>query len=191
MFRHCATVLLIAAGSFATLDAQKGKQPPGMPAGMPDPAQMQATMNAAQKNAKRPGDEAMTCDALQNELVSTMQDPKVKAVIGSQGAYAQEQQKKLEAGMAGANGPSKGSIAAQMARGFATSMIPGAGMTQVAAQNAQIQSQMAQAAQNQADMFQHMGEMMSIMPQMMRGQRLVELAQAKKCDWMQDPGQGK
>ena len=190
MFTRCAMVFLVVAGSFASLDAQKGK-PPAMPAGMPDPAQMQATMSAAQKNAKRPGDEAMTCDAIQNELVATMQDPKVQSVIGSQGAYAQEQQKKLNDGMAAANAPSKGSVAAQMAKSFATSMIPGAGMTQMASQNAQIQAQMAQAAQNQADMFQHMQEMMTIMPQMMRGQHLVELAQAKKCDWMQDSGSSK
>ena len=191
MLRQTAVVFLVMVGSFATLHGQKGK-PPGMPAGMPDPAQMQAAADAAQKNAKRPGDEVMSCEAGQNELVATMQDPKVQTVIGKQGAWAKQQQDKLNAGMAAANGgPSKGSIAAQMAKGFATSMVPGAGMAQVAAQQAQAKRQIAESAQNQADMFARMNEMMTIMPQMMRAQRLAELGQNKKCDWAQESGGAK
>jgi hypothetical protein len=191
MFKQYAAVLLVVAGSFATLDAQKSR--PAAPQGMPDPEQMQATMDAAQKNARRTGDEAMTCDAMQTELVADMQDPKLQAVTAKMGASAKEEQDKLNAakGAADASGASKGSIAAQMAKSFATSMIPGAGMTQMAGQQAQIQAQMAQAAQNQAAMVQRMNDMMTIMPQMMRGQRLVELGQAKKCDWAQDGGPSK
>ncbi|MGH9408350.1 MAG: hypothetical protein ACRD1V_02730 [Vicinamibacterales bacterium] len=190
MFKPYAAALLVVAGSFATLDAQKSR--PAPPQGMPDPAQMQAAMDAAQKNAKRPGDEVMSCDALQTELVADMQDPKLQAVAAKQGAWAKDQQDKLNAANgANAAGPSKGSIAAQMAKSFATSMIPGAGMAQMAGQQAQIQAQMAQAAQNQAAMMENMTNMMTIMPQMMRGQRLVELGQAKNCEWASNGGPSK
>jgi hypothetical protein len=86
-----------------------------------------------------------------------------------------------------ASGPSKASIAAHMAVGFASSFVPGLGVASSAAQAAQARSQAAEAAKNQAQMTERTQEMMKVLPQLMRGQRLVELGQARKCDWTQPP----
>ncbi|HZO00375.1 MAG TPA: hypothetical protein VFB93_04180 [Burkholderiales bacterium] len=45
------------------------------------------------------------------------------------------------------------------------------------------QSQQIEAAQNIQQRMQQAQEMIGIMPQMMRGQRVIELAQARNCEW--------
>ena len=183
MVKRMAIASLVAALAGAAPAAQRNK-PAGNAPVQQAAGDMQAAMDSAQANAKHPGDEAMSCEALQDELVATMQDPAVQGIIAKQGAYAQEQQAKLKAAQeAHGSGPSKGEIAAQMAMGFASGFVPGVGAGNMAAQAAQTQAMASQAAANQAAMAERMREMATIMPQMMRGQRLIELAQKRKCDW--------
>ncbi|HZP48195.1 MAG TPA: hypothetical protein VFB07_06670 [Vicinamibacterales bacterium] len=151
-------------------------------------ADMESAMAKAQANARHPGDEAMSCDALQDELVATMQDPAVAAVMTRNGAYARQQQDKLDAAHSAQSTASKASTAARIVAGFVSGFVPGAGAAGMAAQAAQARTQMAEAAKNQADMMQRMQDMLTIMPQMMRGQRLVELAQERQCGWMTAAG---
>ena len=64
-----------------------------------------ANMKLAQANgmaaANRPGDDKLTCDQLQAELMTSMRDPKVQAAMGSMGQRAQDQKAKQDAAMAG------------------------------------------------------------------------------------------
>ena len=64
-----------------------------------DMMKFQTAMVAAQTAAVKPGDEALPCEALQKELVSTMQDPAILAYAAkTNAAYAKQleaqQQKK-------------------------------------------------------------------------------------------------
>jgi hypothetical protein len=152
-----------------------------------DPAAMMAQMQAAQANAQiasmHPGDDDLTCEQLQAELAATMNDPAVKAQIGETGAWAQQQQDRAhhaQADMAAMVAPS-------ILTGIIGSFVPGAGYAQqaiVAAQNRQLQ---AGAAENMQQSSQLMGGMAQIMPQIYRGQRVMQLGQAKQCAFTQDP----
>jgi hypothetical protein len=148
---------------------------------------MQKAMAAAQAAASQPGDEGLSCDALQEQMIASVNNPAVKDVVSKQGAQAQAQVDKLNAAK---SNQSKASVAAQVAQGFASSFVPGFGAAQMAAAAAQAQSQMAEAAVNQQQMMANMQAMMTIMPQMMRGQRLYELAAGKKCAWVSGPPPG-
>ncbi len=61
-------------------------------------------MKLAQANgmaaANRPGDDRLTCDQLQAELMTSMRDPKVQAAMSSMGSRAQDQKAKMDAAMA-------------------------------------------------------------------------------------------
>lgn len=82
--------------------------PMGMPTGMgPNPAeaaQLSANLQQAQAlgaaQANRPGDEAMTCSAIQAELMAQMQDPKFSAALGNMTAGAKDQKARQDAAMA-------------------------------------------------------------------------------------------
>ena len=149
---------------------------------------MQKAMADAQAKAARPGDSALTCDAIETEMVTSMRDPAVTATATKMGVWAADQQRKLDE----AAGASKAAMAGQMAMGLASSIasmfVPGLGMFTGRAQAAAAQAQAAQAsveaARNVQQMEERMNDMMTILPQMMRGQRLMELAQARKCDWL-------
>ncbi len=64
-------------------------------------SQMQGAKAVGEASAKRPGDEVMTCAAIQAEMTTTMQDPRVQAAIGRMGDRAQDQKAKMDAAMAG------------------------------------------------------------------------------------------
>jgi hypothetical protein len=155
---------------------------------------LQKAMADAQAKAGRPGDNALTCDAIQNEIVSSMRDPAVTAAATKAGAWGAEQQAKLEE----ASGSSKGAMAAQMAMGLASSLgsmfLPGLGLATGGAQAAIAQThaarQAAAASSNVQQLEEAMKDMIGILPQLMRGQRLMELAQSRKCDWLAGPPAG-
>jgi hypothetical protein len=149
---------------------------------------LQKAMTDAQAKAARPGDDALTCDALQNEIVTSMRDPVVTATATRMGAWSAEQQRKMDE----ASSASKGTMAGQMAMGLASSLgsmfVPGlsmfTGRAQAAAAQAQAAQASADAARNMEQIQERMNDMIPILPQMMRGQRLMQLAQARKCDWV-------
>lgn len=138
-----------------------------------------AAMQAAQAQAVKPGDESLDCEALETEMTTLATDPAMQARVQASGAAAQQRAQ---------GAPSAGAAAAMT---LFSSMVPGADMAGLAAQAAQAQSQQAQAAMNMQSRMQQMQSMMANLPLMMRGQRVVELAQAKKCDWIAGamPGQ--
>ena len=152
---------------------------------------LQKAMAEAEAKARRPGDNALTCDAIQNEMVSSMRDPAVTAAATKAGAWGADQQRKFEE----ASGASKAAMAGQKAMGLASSLgsmfLPGLGLVTGRAQGAIAQAQAAQnaaaAARNMQQLDERMNDMMTILPQMMRGQRLLELAQGRKCDWLGPP----
>jgi hypothetical protein len=77
-------------------------------------------------------------------------------------------------------------MAMGLAASFGSMFMPGLfGRGMQAAQQAQAAQAAQQAAQNQQKVVEAMNTMIPILPQMMRGQRLFELAQAKKCAFAQ------
>ncbi|MGE0595451.1 MAG: hypothetical protein AB7P07_03750 [Hyphomonadaceae bacterium] len=144
-------------------------------------AQMDASMAAAQAQAIRPGDEALTCEQIQTEMAAAMQDPAVQTVIADMGAWGVERQAQADAARRGAGMQ----IAGGMAMGLASAFIPGAGFAAMAAQQAMMAGAQARASQNQADVAELGASMETIMPQMMRGQRLYELAQQQQCAFLE------
>jgi hypothetical protein len=144
-------------------------------------ANLEQSMAAAQAQAVRAGDEQLTCDELQNEITTTMQDPAVQSAVAANGADAQAQMDRMNA----AQGQQRANMATSMFLGFASSFIPGAGYAQMAQQQMQAAQQQRQAQQNMQQMMVMMERMTPIMPQLMRGQRVYELAQAQQCAFIQ------
>jgi hypothetical protein len=131
---------------------------------------MQAAMQAAQAAANRPGDEKLTCEQLQAELNASANNPALQSSVASAGAAAQER----------AAPPSGG---AQTATTVLGSVVPGADMAGLAAAAAQGQAQGAQASANVQQRMAQSQSRMGNLPQMMRGQRVLDLAQARNCAW--------
>ncbi len=145
-------------------------------------ARMEAAQAEAQAQAVRPGDEELSCDALQAEMVATMQDPAVQTQMAQQGAWAQGQMDAAD----GARGQMMAMMGMSMFMGLASSFVPGLGYLQGAQQRAMSAGMEAQAQQNMAQSMQQAEGAMTIMPQLMRGQRLYELGQAKQCAFVQE-----
>jgi hypothetical protein len=139
---------------------------------------LQSSMSAAEAAAHRPGDESLACDALQSELVASVKDPAVQAVVTKSGAIAQEKMIAMNSAAAG--------MGAQAAITLWSSIVPGGAWAGYGANVAQAEAGKAQAARNLQQQMQLAQDMMTIMPQMMRGQRVIELAQRRNCPWLQD-----
>ncbi len=144
-------------------------------------AQMEQAQADAQAAASRPGDEALTCEQLETEIATTMQDPAVQQVMAANGAVAQEQIDQMNA----LAGRARAQMATSMFMGIASSFIPGLGYAQMAQQQAMNAQYQRQANQNMAQMMETAQRMQTVMPQIMRGQRIYELGQAKSCAFTQ------
>ena len=166
MLRLCVLMLVASAVS-----APAHAQTPASTYG-----DMQAKLEAAQAAANRPGDAALGCDALEKELVASVKHPAVESYIAKSGAAAKQQMAQMNA--------ANGRAATQTALTLFGSLVPGGAGAGLAGTAALQQSQQAEAAQNIQNRMQQAQEMMGIMPQMMRGQRVIELAQQKNCDWL-------
>ena len=137
---------------------------------------LQAGLEAAQAAANRPGDAALGCDALEKELVASVKHPAVESYMAKSGAAAKQQMAAMNA--------AKGRAATQTALTLFGSLVPGGAGLGLAGTAAMAQSQQLEAARNIEQRMQQAQEMIGIMPQMMRGQRVIELAQARNCDWV-------
>ena len=62
-------------------------------------------------------------------------------------------------------------------------MVPGAAMGHMMASAAENQAKVAQGAARVQSRMAEGQQMMAFMPKLMRGQRLIELATARKCEW--------
>jgi hypothetical protein len=159
--------------------------------------QILAAQAEATANAVRPGDESLSCEALQTEMISLAQQmqPSVQGV-GAQAAadFTRLQEAQQEAEAQTAQQRRGGRIFGQAVRGMATGMIPGADRANAAAQQAQSIAQAAEAqrqTQENLDRISGLSESVAgLAGPAMRGQRVLELAGARNCAWLQEGGDG-
>jgi hypothetical protein len=169
-------------------------QEPAAPSPEAMQQQLLAAQAAAQAGASRPGDEDLSCEALQAEMVSIaqamQQDPALQSMaVQAQADLAKMQEAQQAAEVqAQASGPRFG----QMVRGMATGVIPGADRANAAAQQAAAAAQTQQAQAEASENLQRMSAMSqgaaALAGPAMRGQRIIELAQARSCAWLQEAG---
>jgi hypothetical protein len=143
---------------------------------------MEQAMANAQAQASRPGDEALTCEQLEAEMVAVMQDPAVQATVAAQGADAQLQMDRMNA----ARDRARAQMGVSLFMGLASAFIPGAGYAQMIQQQAMANQSRGMAEQRMAEMNAMAERMVPIMPQMFRGQRIYELAQGHQCAFVQE-----
>lgn len=142
---------------------------------------IESAMAEAEAQASRPGDAALTCEALEAEMIATTQDPAFQARMVENGAWAQGQLDQMNAQA----GRMRAQMGMSMVLGLASSFIPGGGYAQMFAQRAMAAGQQAQAEQQMAGMMQMAEGMIQFMPQMYRSQRVYELAQEKTCAFVE------
>ncbi len=141
----------------------------------------------AAASAARPGDDALSCEALKTEFLAISQDPQMGAFVQANGAQAQEKIEQLnQAQEAQAAQPRQG-VLRSIVQGAASAVVPGLGqgaaMAQQTAQAAQAAQGQVQAQKNMQSMLGQTGQVSAMIGPLMRGQHLMGLAQARKCDW--------
>jgi hypothetical protein len=137
---------------------------------------MQDAMQSAQANASRPGDEELDCTALEREMVASVSDPALLEHVAQAGDRAAADQARMREAQA--------QMPVQAALTVFASLAPGGAWAQIGAAQAQMPVQKEQAAQR-VDRIRSDGQaMMQFLPQMMRGQRVIELAQRRGCSWV-------
>jgi hypothetical protein len=150
---------------------------------------MQAAMATAQSKAIKKGDEKLSCDALLAELVSVTQDPAMQAAAIKLGAWSKEKQDELNAKAAAAKGEMAVGMTMGLMGGLVTALMPGlsgiTGRGEMARQHTHAMQQQAEAARNVQSIAELGNVMMPILPGLMRGERVIELAQTRQCEWMQ------
>jgi hypothetical protein len=171
MIAFAGALCASAAFPMQTISAQ------ALPGANQDYQAMMEALQTAQAAASQPGDEELTCDQLQEQIVVVANDPAFQAFVQTAGAKAQKDLATMEA--------AKAQIATQAVQTIIASMVPGGAMAQVAASAAQAPVQQAQAAERVQSVMMQGQQMMAFMPKLMRGQRLIELGGAKNCEWAQ------
>ena len=166
--------IVLGVALLTVCSLSSGQVPPPIGATQ-DYEAMAKAMEKAQADAIQPGDERLTCDQLQQQLVAVGQDPAFQAYVQAAGVAAQKDL---------AMQVPKGEIAAQTAATIAASMVPGAAMGQMTASAAQNQAKAAQTTARVQSRMMDAQQMMVFMPKLMRGQRLIELAAIRKCEWI-------
>lgn len=160
----------------------------GAAAAQPDADAMMARMEqsqaAATAAAQRPGDDALTCEALQAEVTTLMTSPEMAAFNAQNMAFADRYQDQ----MAGARGQMAGAMGMGIGMGLASMFIPGLGMAQSMAMRAQAAGMQRQATENQNAAMERAANTEAVMPMLMRAQRVVELGQAKQCAFLEEGG---
>ena len=136
---------------------------------------MAQAMEKAQADAIKPGDEKLSCEQLEEQLTSMAQSPEFQAYVETAGADAQKQQAAMDV--------AKGQIAMQTFRTVMMATVPGAAMPGMAAAQSQAMAQGAQGMKQAKERMQQAQKMMELLPMLMRGQRVIDLASGKKCEW--------
>jgi hypothetical protein len=156
--------------------------------------QMLAAQAAAQASASRPGDEELSCEALQAEMVTIAQTMQQDPALQTMAAQAQADLGKIQEAQQSAEAQAQSARPGfgQMARGFASGVVPGLDRANAAAQQAaaiaQAEEAQAQANENAQRMAAMSQSAAALAGPAMRGQRVVELAQARNCAWLQEAG---
>ena len=107
---------------------------------------MSQAMDKAQAEASRPGDEKLTCDQLEEQLISLTQDPDFQAHVEAAGVDAQKKQEALKT--------AQGQIAVQKFRTVMMAAMPGAAYPGMASAQAQAKAQGAGAMNQMGDRMQ-------------------------------------
>lgn len=153
-----------------------------IPGGAPDYQAMMKAMEKAQAEANQPGDEKLSCATLQQQMVAIAQDPAFLAHVQAAGVAAEKDRAQMQV--------PEGEIAAKTAATAIASMVPGAAMGHMMAGAAENQAKAAQSAARVQQRMLDGQQMMAFMPKLLRGQRLIELAMVRKCEWVSDLGVG-
>ena len=177
MHNRILSSIVAAAAVAAVAAAPASAQTPGSMS-----RDLQSALDAAQAAAIRPGDEALGCDALERELVAAAKHPALQAYIAKSGVAAQQQIDAM-------NAMASGRTATQAAMTVFSAVVPGGAWLGHNAAVAQAESQRAQAETHVQRRMQQAQEMVGILPQLLRGQRVLELAQTRDCGWLRDAGQ--
>ena len=173
-----STVLVMALLTACTLSYGQTVTP----GGMRDYQAMMNAMEKAQAEANQPGDQRLSCTQLQEQLAAIAQDPAYLAYVKAAGIAAEKDMAQMEV--------SKDEIAAKTAATVIASMSPAAAMSHMTASAAENQAKVAQGAARMQSRMADAQQMMAFMPKLMRGQRLIELAMASKCEWVAGLGMG-
>lgn len=155
--------------------------------------QLTAAQAAGEANALRPGDEDLSCEALQAEMVAIAQSPEMQAFTQSAGAQAQADLAQIsEAQAAQQAAQPRQRLFRQMVQGAASGVVPGLGQASARAQQAEAIAQAEQAQQqtlqNQQAILGLGGQAANLAGPAMRGKRVFELAQARDCAWLKEGG---
>lgn len=144
----------------------------------PDMQGMLEAMEQAQSAANRPGDDDLSCEQLLEELGVTTNDPALQAGIQAGVEQAQKDKAAMEQAQA--------EIASQTATTVVGSLVPGASMGAMAATAANAEAAKARGADRVQSRAAMGAQLTEALPAMMRGQRIIELAAARKCEWAED-----
>jgi len=169
--------------SSAPVHAQDAAPTAVMP-GPQDPKAMMAAYEEAQAAARRPGDEKLSCEELQTELGTTVNDPTVQANVAAGGAAAERDM----AALAEAKKAYDAQLPASVAAGVAASAAPGGQYAATARAVAEAESKKGIAAERLQERASLAAGAMQMMPQLMRGQRIIELGTAKGCEFAKGAG---
>lgn len=153
-------------------------------------AQLEASQAQETAAAVRPVADNLTCEELQTEMVTIAQSPDMQAGLQAFAGQAQKSQEQVAEAQPQVAEPTEegqgGGSLLSLAHGAATAALPnsvGALATQAegTVQGARLQ---AQAAQTQQEIFDIAGQLAGMMGPAMRSQRIMDLAAAKKCEWL-------
>lgn len=157
--------------------------------------QLLEAQEQAVANAVRPGDENLSCEALQTELIAVAQSPEMRSFAESFGAQAQADLAQVEQAQAAAEEQTRTArrgVFRSMVQGATSAVVPGADRAAARAQQAQAQAQNAELQAQTEQNLQRIAGLSSSVAGMtgpaMRGQRLLELAQARDCAWLKEGG---
>jgi hypothetical protein len=163
---NCRTLLpgLVGLLSLTYVSAAGAQLPPQFAApGTPKEYQeLMVAMTAAQAKANRPGDDAMTCPAIEKELLTSVNDPAIQTYAAKAAGIAEKQ----AIAATGSKAPTTAQGALALLGGLGAGDALSGGMA----------APLAGVAQMKA--------LLPIMPQMMRAQRLVGLAAMRSCPWI-------
>lgn len=137
---------------------------------------LSAALEKAQRESIRRGDEELDCPALEKQLIEQVTAPSVQGYIEKAGEQAARDQEKTK--------PDAAKMTGQAALTAFSSLAPGGGWVSLMASAMQMQGMQAQTAQNLQQRMQQADEMVKILPQLLRGQRVIELAQERRCEWL-------
>jgi hypothetical protein len=157
--------------------------------------QIEEAQALAEANAVRPGDENLSCEALQAEMMALAQSPEMQAFAQGFGAQAQADLAGLQQAQTAAEEQTRNArrgIFRSMAQGVASAVTPGADQAAARAQQAASKAQSAQIeAQTNQNLERILGQSDNIAAMAgpaMRGRRVFELAEARDCAWLKEGG---